>query len=134
MTRFECAGLLRLLLVVALHLRTKRDVARLASGFLGARLLIYWRRRTVLNISLWQDVDSIRSMGEVPRHVAAAHLPHRIGVATTGGVFCFAGDWRRVMFGSGWHDPRTPLQPLNKGRLSNGRRGRQEEVDNANGN
>ena len=118
----------RLLLVLALHLRTKSDVRRRATGFLGAKLLVDWRRRTVLNISLWQDLDSIYSMGDVPRHVAAAHLPHRLGVATTCGIFCFVGDWRRVMFGSGWNDPRTPLQPL-----SSGRPGRPEEVDNANG-
>lgn len=127
-TRFECASVFRLLLVLALHLRTKSDVRRRATGFLGAKLLVDWRRRTVLNISLWQDLDSIYSMGDVPRHVAAAHLPHRLGVATTCGIFCFVGDWRRVMFGSGWNDPRTPLQPL-----SSGRPGRPEEVDNANG-
>jgi hypothetical protein len=127
-TRFECASIFRLLLVLALHLRTKGDVRRQATGFLGTKFLVDWRRRTVLNISLWQDLDSIYSLGEVPRHVAAAHLPHRLGVATTCGIFCFVGDWRRVMFGSGWHDPRTPLEPL-----SSGRPGRPKEVDNANG-
>lgn len=128
-TRFECVTLLRLLLVLALHLRTKGDVQRQATGFLGAKFLVDWRRRTVLNISLWRDLDSVRSMGQVPRHVAAAHLPPRLGVDTTGGVFCFVGDWRRAMFNSGWHDPRSPLQPL-----SSGRPGRPEEVDNADGN
>lgn len=111
-TRFECASLFRLLVVLALHVRTKRDVRRRATGFLGAKYLVDWRRRTVLNISLWLDLQSIYSMGDVPRHVTAAHLPPRIGVQTTCGVFCFAGDWRRVMFDTEWHDPRTPLQPL----------------------
>ena len=112
MTRFECRGLPALLLLLALHVRVKHAVRRHASrGFLGARTIVDWRHRTLLSISLWQDLDSVYSMGSVHAHVLAARIPDRLGVATTGGVFCFAGDWRRVMFGSDC-PPRSPLHPL----------------------
>ena len=107
-TRFECGSLLALLVVLALHLRVKRDVRRQASGFVGIKLLIGWRDRTILSISLWKDLDSIYSMGNVPRHVSAVRVPNGLGVQTTAGIFCYVGDWRRVMFRS----PSPPISPL----------------------
>jgi hypothetical protein len=110
-TRFECGSLVNLLVLLVLHLRLKRDVRRRASGFLGARPVVDWRRRTLLSVSLWTDLDSIYSMGDVPRHVSVVRIPSRLGVRTTCGVFCFGGDWRRVMFG-GQAVARSPLHPL----------------------
>jgi hypothetical protein len=107
-TRFDCTALIGMLAIIALHLRVKRDVRRNARGFLGIRLLIDWRRRTILSISLWRDLASVYAMGNVRRHVEAARLPGVLGATTTCGVFCFAGDWRRVMFGSEV-DARSPL-------------------------
>jgi len=117
-TRFECTALIGMLAIIALHLRVKRDVRRHARGFLGIRLLIDWRRRTILSISLWRDLASVYSMGDVPRHVEAARLPGQLGAATSCGVFCFAGDWRRVMFG-GQVEVRSPLRPLSDPVLAN---------------
>jgi hypothetical protein len=109
-TRFECGSLLNLLAVLALHARVKRDVRRQASGFVGIKLLVDWRRRTILSISLWKDLESVYSMGNVPRHVSAARVPGGLGVQTTCGVFCFVGDWREVMF-RGACIRRSPLHP-----------------------
>jgi hypothetical protein len=113
-TRFECGSLPALLAVRITHARLKRHVRRGARGFLGVTAITDWRRRTMLSISLWQDLDSIYSMGNVPQHVAASRLPHRLGVSTTSGIFCLAGDWRRVMFRSDV-TTRSPLQPLDSG-------------------
>jgi hypothetical protein len=110
-TRFECPHLPALLMLLVLHHRVKRAVRRQAHGFLGVRMLIDWRRRSLLSISLWKDLDSVYSMGEVPRHVLATRVPDRLGVVTASGVYCFVGDWRRVMFGSEC-TARSPLQPL----------------------
>jgi heme-degrading monooxygenase HmoA len=110
-TRFECTALVGMLMIIALHLRVKRDVRRHAPGFIGIRLLIDWRRRTILSISLWQDLASVYAMGNVRRHVEASRLPAVLGATTTCGVFCFVGDWRRVMFGS-VVDAQSPLRPL----------------------
>ncbi|MEN3609905.1 hypothetical protein AAH979_10180 [Plantactinospora sp. ZYX-F-223] len=110
-TRFECGSLARLLVLLVLHHRVKRDVARLGEGLIGSRVVVDWRRRVALSVSLWPDIGSVYSMGGVPRHVAAARLPGRLGIRTTCGVFCFAGDWRRVMF----HSPvpaRSPFEPV----------------------
>lgn len=112
MTRFECPTYRSLLVVLILHVRLKIDVRRHADGFVGVKPLINWRRRTLLSISLWKDFDSIYSMGQVSRHVAATRLPRGFGVDTTCGVFSFVGDWRRVMFGSP-SQPRSPLHPIN---------------------
>jgi hypothetical protein len=110
-TRFECGSVAKLLYMVLLHLRIKRDVHRMGDGLIGSRVIIDWRRRVMLSVSLWPDIDSVYSMGSVPRHIAAARIPARLGVRTTCGVFCFAGDWRRVMFGSPV-EPRTPVLPV----------------------
>jgi hypothetical protein len=110
-TRFECATLRGLLTVRLLHLRLRRDVRRNAPGFVGVKTLIDWPSRTLLSISLWKDLDSVYEMGMVPRHVSAVRLPGRLGARTTCGVFCFVGDWRRVMFASSVQS-RSPLYPL----------------------
>jgi hypothetical protein len=109
-TRFACPSIWAVLVVRLLHVRVKRAVRRHASGFLGIRLLIDWPRRTVLSVSLWQDLASVYTMGEVGRHVEATRLPAVLGVTTTCGVFCYVGDWKRVMFGADRVDP-SPLQP-----------------------
>ena len=62
--------------------------------------MIDWRRKTLLSISLWENLDGIYAMGNVSQHVRAARLPSALGVATTCGIYYLAGDWRRVMFRS----------------------------------
>jgi hypothetical protein len=109
-TRFECPSVWAVLLLRLLHVRVKRAVRRHASGFLGIRLLIDWRRRTVLSISLWQDLASVYTMGDVGRHIEAARIPITLGIATSCGVFCYVGDWKRVMFGADRVDT-SPLRP-----------------------
>lgn len=113
-TRFECRTIPRLLVVRLTHTRLKRDVRRAAAGFIAVRTVIDWRRRTLLSISLWQSLDSIYAMGDVPRHVSAARLPAQLGVQTTCGIFGLVGDWRRVMFGAtvATRSPLHPLDPL----------------------
>jgi len=110
-TRFECRSLLQLAFMVALHIRVKRAVRIQAPGLIASKALVDWRRRTLMSISLWKDLDSIYSMGSVPRHIEATRIARRIGVRTACGVFCFAGDWKRVMFRAGdGHD--SPLRPV----------------------
>jgi len=112
-TRFECQTLPRLLAVRLVHASLKRDVRRAAAGFIAVRTVTDWSRRTMLSISLWESLDSIYAMGEVPRHVSASRLPAQLGVQTTCGIFCLAGDWRRVMFRGAAvaHSPLLPLHP-----------------------
>lgn len=110
-TRFECQTLPRLLAVRLVHARLKPDVRRAAPGFLAVTTVMDWGRRTMLSISLWQSLDAIYAMGEVPSHVSASRLPARLGVRTTCGIFGLAGDWRRIMFGSA-AATRSPLRPL----------------------
>jgi hypothetical protein len=111
-TRFECPNLAVLLYLLALHVRIKRDVVRHAPGLVASRVVVQWRTRTMLSLSLWQNLDSVYDMGSVPRHVAGSRVPGRLGVATSSGVFGFTGDWRRVMFGAP-AEPRSPLRPIN---------------------
>ena len=92
--------LVRLLTLLVVHRRIARDVRRQAEGFLGVRTIVDWRRRSFLSMSVWTGLDSVYSMGAVQRHVTAARLPAQLGVDTVCGVFCFIGDWRRVMFRS----------------------------------
>jgi hypothetical protein len=108
-TRFECPSLSTMVVIMLLHRRIKRQVAQLADGYLGAVMLRDWRTRTVLSMSLWRDIDSVYSMGRVQRHIAGSRVPARLGVRTRAGVFCYAGDWRQVMFGTGQPKP-SPLE------------------------
>jgi hypothetical protein len=110
-TRFECPGLLSLLILLIMHRRLKPEIRRAAEGFLDATTIVDWPGRTLLNISLWDSTESIASMGRVPRHVDATRLPSKLGVHTAGAVFEPAGDWRSVLFGIDC--PLTsPLHPL----------------------
>ncbi len=110
-TRFECPTLTALIIIRLIHTRLKPAVRRGAKGFLGVTTNVNWKQRTMLSISLWKDLDSIYSMGNVPRHIMASRVPSRLGVSTTCGIFCLAGDWRRVMF-RGETQARSPLHPL----------------------
>jgi len=110
-TRFECQSRLQLVYMVLLHVRMKREVRRHARGLVASRALIDWQRRTLISISLWEDLDSVYSMGNVQAHIAASRVPRRMGIRTACGVFCFAGDWRRVMFRTE-NVARSPLRPL----------------------
>lgn len=113
-TRFECPSVAAVLAVRLMHIRVKRDVRRHASGFVGLRLIVDWRRRTVLSISLWQDLASVYTMGQVARHIEATRIPPALGVTTSCGVFCYVGEWMRVMFG-GDRVTRSPLHPPQAG-------------------
>lgn len=114
-TRFECPNLSVMVVIVLLHQWIKLQVAKRADGYLGATMLRDWRTRTMLSVSLWRDIDSVYSMGNVPRHIHASRLPARLGIRTRAGVFCYAGDWRRVMFGAGQPKP-SPLEFPTSGR------------------
>jgi hypothetical protein len=109
-TRFECRSRFSVLAIRLLHIRLKHDVRRQATGFVGVKVLVDWRRRMLLSISLWEDINSLYSMGQVPRHVRVVRVPASLGAQTTCGVFCFVGDWRRVMFASAT-EARSPLHP-----------------------
>ena len=110
-TRFECGGLVNLLTLLVLHVRIKRAVRRHAPALIGSRVVVDWRRKVMFSVSMWPDIDSVYAMGGVNRHVLAARLPRRIGVRTTCGVFCYAGDWRRVMFRGG-SQAQSPFAPV----------------------
>lgn len=117
-TRFECGNLPSLIAVRMLHARLKRHVKRRARGFIGVKTVILWQPRTMLSISLWQDLASIYSMGNVTQHVEATRVPAHLGVETSCGIFYLVGDWRRVMFG-GSAPTRSPLHPLEATHLAN---------------
>jgi hypothetical protein len=112
-TRFECPNLAVLLYLLLLHARVRRDASRQASGLIASRAAVLWRRRTLFSITLWRNLDSIYTIGSVPRHTAATRLPRRFGVSTSSGVFTFTGDARRVLFGSPV-ESRSPLLPLTR--------------------
>jgi hypothetical protein len=99
-TRFECPDLFTVLRIFRRHRRIKKEVRRVAAGYLGGTTLIQWRRRTLLSFSLWDRLDSIYDMGEVQGHIVASRVPARLGVATSCGIYSYSGDWRQIMFGT----------------------------------
>lgn len=99
LTRFTCPSLYALLLVKLLHYRVRPQIRRVAPGYLGGTTIIQWRSRTLLSLSLWQDLDGVYDMGQARRHVLAARVPSRLGVRTSCDVYACTGEWRHVMFG-----------------------------------
>jgi hypothetical protein len=108
-TRFECPSLWRLVRILARHYRVKREVRRVADGYLGSTTYIHWGRRTLLSISLWRSLDSIYDMGKANSHIEASRVPARLGVSTTCGIYTYAGDWRQLMFGTPVAAANEPL-------------------------
>jgi len=99
-TRFECPSRWRLLLILARHFRVKREVRRVAEGYLGGTTLIQWKQRTLLSFSLWRQLDSVYDMGKSNRHIVASRVPARLEVSTACGIYAYSGDWRQLMFGT----------------------------------
>lgn len=118
-TRFDCPSYRSLLLIRLLHARLKFPVRRRTRGLRGVKLFVDMRRRIVYSVSLWENLDSIYSMGEVPGHVEATRLPRGFGIDTRCGVFSYVGDWRRVLFGL----PVRRRSPLHPGTLPDRRSG-----------
>jgi len=110
-TRFECPNLPVLVYLLVLHRKVRRAVRDSADGFVTVQTFVDWRTRTLLSISVWKDLASLYSMGNVTLHITATRVPSRLGVRTSSGVYCYVGDWRRVLFR---HDraPRPPIRPV----------------------
>ncbi|MDI2131063.1 hypothetical protein [Yinghuangia seranimata] len=110
-TRFECHTLRNLLRILHMHRSIEKEVRRVADGFLGAAHIVDWRRRTVLSVTLWSDLDSLYGMGSSQRHILAARVPGRYGITTSSGLYAFSGDWRAVLFGGPVPERAEPLRP-----------------------
>lgn len=111
-TRFACRTRRDVLLMWWLHARVKPAVKARARGFLGGRLFIDWRARTVRSVTLWSDPAHLYSMGEVPQHIEAARVPRRRGIRTTCGIYTFEGECMTTMFGVPPNDKPAPLDLL----------------------
>jgi hypothetical protein len=107
-TRFVCPTRARLVLLMFLHFRIKRQVRKQAGGFVGAAAVVLWQQRTLLSVTLWRHLDDIYEMGKVNHHIEASRMPARLGIQTTCGVYAYGGDWRKLMFGTD-HTSADPL-------------------------
>lgn len=110
-TRFQCGSLAKLLVVALLHPWIRHEIQLETTGLVASSRRILWRQRTLLSVSMWQDLDSIYTMGRCGAHVAAARLPHHLGISTTCGIFTLVGDWKRIMFES-HSSTHSPLRRL----------------------
>jgi len=118
-TRFECTSVRTLLAIWLSHIALRSDVRQQATGFVGVKTLVNVRQRTLLNISMWTDIESVYTLGEVRQHGFAVRLARRMGVQTTCGIFCFAGNCQSVMFGVP-AAARSPFHPLSSGEMTGG--------------
>ena len=108
-TLFACRTRRDILLVWWLHRRVRPAVLAHARGFLGIRLYIDWRRRTVRSVSLWTDPAYLYDMGKVSEHVAIARIPRRRGIQTSCGIYTHQGECAEMMFGVSPLRKPTPL-------------------------
>jgi hypothetical protein len=110
-TRFDCRTILNVAVLVLVHVAVKQNAKRRCDGLLASTAIVSWKDRRILSISLWRQRSDIFTMGRVQRHIFAARVPHHLGVETSCGVYSYAGDWRRVMFG--WDvEHAAPLEAI----------------------
>jgi hypothetical protein len=98
-TLFACRTRRDLALVWWLHRRVRPAVLAHTRGFLGVRLYIDWRARTLRSVSLWADPAYLYDMGKVSDHIAIARIPRRRGIQTSCGIYTYQGECAEVMFG-----------------------------------
>jgi hypothetical protein len=113
-TRFDCPSLIKMLIVARLHGRIRRRVRAQIPGFRGVALIKHWSERRLYSVSLWDERSAVLQMGEVRQHVLAARLTRRLGIATSGGVFAYAGDWREVILDDDVRDGWVGPSPLSR--------------------
>ena len=99
MTSFECMTVPKVVLILALHRLAAADVRQRSTGLLGSCLVIGWRTRTVRNISVWESLQHVYSMGRVGNHVRLTRVPARWGIVTRCAIYSAEGEWQSVMFG-----------------------------------
>lgn len=75
----------------------RRFLAGLGATGLASAVTVFGTR-TAASLSVWTNLPSIYSMGDVPEHIQAVRIPRRIGVRTRCGVYGYSGDWRNVLF------------------------------------
>jgi len=110
-TRFDGVRRLAFPVLKAIHWFVARDVRRRGKkrGFIGVHLFYDPAGQVALSVSIWRELEAVRVMGEVNRHVVAVRVPGHFGWHTRSGVFRFAGDWRAVLFASPISSP-NPLR------------------------
>ena len=108
-TRFRCRSLGRLLMIMARHKWVEPELRRVAAELIGVSELVNWKQRELLTISVWRRGLGVYDMGQSSRHVASARVPGRVGVETACGVYCYDGDWRKVLFGIEDSKNESPL-------------------------
>lgn len=118
-TLFRCRTLRQLLGVRRRFAGMAGVVKAKAPALLSSVVSVDYRRRLVMNVSVWPDVESMRQMGDVPEHVLAArYVGRRPDIATASGVFAHAGDWRELLWGVPRPDHGRPSSPTEPDRPS----------------
>lgn len=97
-TMFSCATRSQLCVILALHIKLRREIRKDVDGLRFSTTTVLWRRLEVHNISLWDRLESVYSMGASGAHVRYTQIPSRLGVATACHVFSDVGPWQDVMF------------------------------------
>jgi len=109
-TRFDCHTFWRLVTVRLLHLRLSRRIRAQLPGLIVSFIHTDVAARRILSVTLFGALPDVYQMGAVSEHIRAAKASVRLGVATRGGVFPYAGDWRAVLFAAGGRE--SPLVGL----------------------
>lgn len=98
-TAFVCPNRIAWLRILFEHLSIKRRLRASDIGGLAlTTLVVSWRSKRILNISIWESKDAIYNMNGWPEHIKAAHLPPRLRVRTWCIVYETEGNWRDVLF------------------------------------
>lgn len=107
-TRFDCPTYRHLLVIRLLHAVLGRRIRAKLDGLLLSHTTTDLRARRVVSVSVFRELGDLYQMGSVTTHVNAARIPPKLGVKTSGGVFVYAGDWRKILFDAGREARNAP--------------------------
>jgi hypothetical protein len=110
-TRFDCPTYRHLLVIRLMHAVLGRRIRPKLDGLVLSYTRTQVRARRVLSVSVFGQIGDLYQMGQVTTHVNAARIPQKLGVKTSGGVFVYSGDWRKILFDAGT-DSVSPLTDL----------------------
>jgi hypothetical protein len=85
------------------RMRFRRDskaITANARGLLFATVVLLWKRKTVVHVSAWTDISSVKGLGQSRGHVVSVHwVARHNGVQTRSVIYRPEGTWRDITTG-----------------------------------
>jgi hypothetical protein len=97
-TEFACGSRMSTFLVWLRYRLYTRHIMSAVTGLNATWTTVSWRRRRVLNVSLWESSRSVYSLGTSRRHVETVRWAvKRADITTRSDAYTRVGEYRQLM-------------------------------------